>query len=278
MNGNSTFVENVRILMVKGETGSSIQSITKTGTSGAVDTYTITMTDGSTSTFTVTNGTPIQSIVLTSSDDEYDYYTLTDSAGNTATFKVQNHDKDIADFEAEVNAILDNAPYIYYVEDEDFELPVNTINDSVTALNSAWSSQKTADEIDSSMTNLDNAIDDLWYKPGDVETTTGVIRASAYFGAGKDSIYFTLPLDKPVRSDVVSVSVSASINRLVDGSTSIFTASNNKTFPSTTISVTVQNITQFGIEMGIKLSSPNSSITEYSTGQIALGNLSVTFG
>ena len=277
MNGNSAFVENVRILMVKGEKGSSIQSITKTGTSGAVDTYTITMTDGSTSTFEVTNGTPIQSIVLTSSDDVYDYYTLTDSAGNTATFKVQNHDKDIADFEAEVNAILDNAPYIYYVEDEDFELPVNTINDSVTALNSAWSSRKTADEIDSRMTNLDNEIDDLWYKPGDVETTTGVIRASAYFGAGKDSIYFTLPLCKPVRSDVVSVSVSASINRLVDGSTSIFTASNNKTFPSTTISVTVQNITPFGIEMGIKLSSPNSSITEYSTGQIALGNLSVTF-
>ena len=36
--------------------GSSIASITKTGSAGLVDTYTITLTDGKTSTFTVTNG------------------------------------------------------------------------------------------------------------------------------------------------------------------------------------------------------------------------------
>ena len=46
----------VKTLMLKGENGTSIKGITKTGTSGLKDTYTITLTDGTTSTFTVTNG------------------------------------------------------------------------------------------------------------------------------------------------------------------------------------------------------------------------------
>ena len=41
---------------IRGPAGSSIKSITKTGTSGLVDTYTVTLTDGSTYTYTVTNG------------------------------------------------------------------------------------------------------------------------------------------------------------------------------------------------------------------------------
>lgn len=48
--------ENVKVMMLKGETGSSIKSIGKTATDGPVDTYTVTMTDGSRSNFTVTNG------------------------------------------------------------------------------------------------------------------------------------------------------------------------------------------------------------------------------
>lgn len=48
--------ENVKVMMLKGETGSSIKSIGKTATDGLVDTYTVTMTDGSKSEFTVTNG------------------------------------------------------------------------------------------------------------------------------------------------------------------------------------------------------------------------------
>lgn len=41
---------------LKGDTGTGISSITKTGTSGLEDTYTITLTNGTTETMTVTNG------------------------------------------------------------------------------------------------------------------------------------------------------------------------------------------------------------------------------
>ena len=46
-----------KTIMLKGQQGNSIASITKTSTSGKVDTYTITLTDGTIGgTFTVTNG------------------------------------------------------------------------------------------------------------------------------------------------------------------------------------------------------------------------------
>lgn len=48
--------ENVKIMMLKGEPGSSIKSIDKTATNGLVDTYTVTLTDGSKSNFKVKNG------------------------------------------------------------------------------------------------------------------------------------------------------------------------------------------------------------------------------
>lgn len=48
--------EHVKIMMLKGEPGSSIKSIDKTATHGLVDTYTVTLTDGSKSNFNVKNG------------------------------------------------------------------------------------------------------------------------------------------------------------------------------------------------------------------------------
>lgn len=48
--------EHVKVMMLKGETGSNIKSISKTATSGLVDTYTVTLTDGKKSNFTVKNG------------------------------------------------------------------------------------------------------------------------------------------------------------------------------------------------------------------------------
>ena len=48
--------EHIKVMMLKGETGSNIKSIDKTATSGLVDTYTVTLTDGTKSNFTVTNG------------------------------------------------------------------------------------------------------------------------------------------------------------------------------------------------------------------------------
>lgn len=48
--------ETVKVMMLKGEAGSSIASIDKTATDGLVDTYTVKMTDGAESSFYVTNG------------------------------------------------------------------------------------------------------------------------------------------------------------------------------------------------------------------------------
>ena len=52
----ATIDEHVKIMMLKGESGSSIKSIDKTATSGLTDTYTITLTNGDKQQFHVTNG------------------------------------------------------------------------------------------------------------------------------------------------------------------------------------------------------------------------------
>ena len=148
MRGNSEIIESVKVLLAQGGSGASISTITKTSSSGAVDTYTITLTDGRTSTFQVTNGTPIQSVVLTSSTNVYDTYTITDTAGNTSTFQVKNHDKDLSDFENEVNAILSNTPYMLAIEGDSIEIPVNTINDNNVSVLSTYSSYKIQEMFD----------------------------------------------------------------------------------------------------------------------------------
>lgn len=89
---NSHQIGNVKVMLVKGENGSSIVSITKTGTVGDVDTYTVATSDGGRYTFEVTNGSDIQSIEKTSSHGMVDTYTVTLTNGNTTTFEVTNGD------------------------------------------------------------------------------------------------------------------------------------------------------------------------------------------
>lgn len=48
--------ETVKVMMLKGEAGASIESIDKTATDGLIDTYSVKMTDGTESRFYVTNG------------------------------------------------------------------------------------------------------------------------------------------------------------------------------------------------------------------------------
>lgn len=85
--GNGQFV---KVVMLKGERGSNIATITKTGTSGLIDTYTVTLSDGSTTTFQVSNGKSIVSIVKTGSYLLTDTYTITYNDGTTSTFTVEN--------------------------------------------------------------------------------------------------------------------------------------------------------------------------------------------
>lgn len=86
--GNGQFV---KVTMLKGERGSNIATITKTGTSGLVDTYTITLTDGSTTSFEVKNGSSIDHITKTSSVGSVDTYTIYLTDGTVGgTFEVNN--------------------------------------------------------------------------------------------------------------------------------------------------------------------------------------------
>lgn len=48
--------ENVKVMLLKGEAGASIESIDKTASNGLIDTYTVKMTDGTESSFYVKNG------------------------------------------------------------------------------------------------------------------------------------------------------------------------------------------------------------------------------
>lgn len=48
--------ETVKVMLLKGEAGASIESIDKTATDGLVDTYTVRLTDGTESNFYVKNG------------------------------------------------------------------------------------------------------------------------------------------------------------------------------------------------------------------------------
>lgn len=79
-----------KVLMMKGEQGTGVKSIEKTGTSGLKDTYTITLTDNSTYTYEVTNGNGIVSIAKTSASGLKDTYTVTLTDGSTTTFTVTN--------------------------------------------------------------------------------------------------------------------------------------------------------------------------------------------
>lgn len=77
----------------KGDTGSSIQSIELTSTTGLVDTYTVTLTDGNTSSFTVTNAKSIVSITMISGSHaagSTDVYEILFNDGDTAQFSVYN--------------------------------------------------------------------------------------------------------------------------------------------------------------------------------------------
>ena len=84
------FDKEIKILMLKGETGGHIETVEKTSTSGIVDTYTMTFDDGNSYTFDVTNGSSISSIAKTSTSGLVDTYTITLTNGDTATFTVTN--------------------------------------------------------------------------------------------------------------------------------------------------------------------------------------------
>lgn len=95
-----------KTLMLKGEAGSTIVSMERTGHSGTTDTYTITFDDGSTTDIHVENLSSVESIELTSQTDTEDTYTATLADGSTQSFSVLNHNADIEAISEELAAGL----------------------------------------------------------------------------------------------------------------------------------------------------------------------------
>lgn len=93
-----------KTLMLKGEAGSTLVSMEKTGHSGTTDTYTITFDDGSTTDIYISNLSSVDSVQLTSQTDTEDTYTVTLSDGSTQSFSVQNHNADIQSISAQLAA------------------------------------------------------------------------------------------------------------------------------------------------------------------------------
>lgn len=102
--GNGQYV---KVVMLKGESGSNIQSITKTSTSGLVDTYTINLTDGSTHTFTVTNGKGISSITKTGTSGLVDTYTIAFNDNTSQTYTVTNGNGIVSVEKTGTNVLVD---------------------------------------------------------------------------------------------------------------------------------------------------------------------------
>jgi hypothetical protein len=103
----ATIDETVKVLMLKGETGTSIESIDKTATDGLIDTYTVKMTDGTESRFYVKNGRDgekgekgdtgsdgrgISKIKKTATTGTVDTYTITYTDSTHSTYEVRNSD------------------------------------------------------------------------------------------------------------------------------------------------------------------------------------------
>lgn len=91
--------------MLKGEAGSTIVSMEKTGHVGTADIYTITFNDGSTTEISLENMSAITSVEKTSSTDTEDIYTITCADGSTQTFSVLNHNADIAAMSEDIDTI-----------------------------------------------------------------------------------------------------------------------------------------------------------------------------
>ena len=91
--------------MLKGEAGSTIVSMEKTGHVGTADIYTITFNDGSTTEISLENMSAITSVEKTSSTDTEDIYTITCADGSTQTFSVLNHNDDIAAMSEDIDTI-----------------------------------------------------------------------------------------------------------------------------------------------------------------------------
>lgn len=193
-----------RTIMLKGSAGNDIVSIEKTSTQGAVDTYTITLSDGSTETFNVTNGTSIASIEKTSTSGLIDTYTITLTDGSTSTFEVANGEN------AQVYEIPKDSVIGFDSEDAT-PAGYDEISSPYDAALSATSDNAVQNKaVKAAIDSLTTAVNSLSYHRGDVIKPYRTPKIG-YITGSNLNIYISIPLSKPVGSDVTGATVTGTI-------------------------------------------------------------------
>lgn len=192
-----------RTIMLKGEKGSDIQGIEKTGSSGVVDTYTITLSDGTTETFTVTNGSDIASIEKTATSGLIDTYTVTLTDGSTTTFEVKNGE-DAQLYEIPTDSVIGydsnaSVPSGYTEITSPYDSTLSSSSDNAVK-NSV---------IKSAIDTINTKLNSLEYKIGDVIDLRDALYTGAFSG-GRKSIIFYIPLNRPIASNVTNVTIANS--------------------------------------------------------------------
>lgn len=209
----STLDKEIEIIMLKGETGGTIDRLEKTATVGNVDTYTIFMTDGSTYTFNVTNGTSISTIEKTATVGKVDTYTITLTDGSTTTFQVTNGEVTLEQFrvfESELEDFCDDFEQQIDVIDNDINNQSTGLKARVSNVetykvdkefNTDNNTQKiTNDENGLEITNEDTSSDD--YPNSKIKVESGIItlQSESYNNGADDDTYITkvLILDEDI--------------------------------------------------------------------------------
>lgn len=172
-----------KTLMLKGEAGSTIVSMEKTGHVGTADIYTITFNDGSTTEISIENMSAITSVEKTSSTDTEDIYTITCADGSTQTFSVLNHNADIA-------AMSDNIDVMDARLDNFLATQTGVSNGTLRTETTLFSSTVPSmgnDENNSGYFDLEDSVDNY---------DEIVIRYSAF--SGKSAVVTIKPDDIPV--------------------------------------------------------------------------------
>ena len=80
--------------------------------------------------------------------------------------------------EDDIDDVIENTPYILYEEDDDFELPIQTINDDATSEESTWSSSKITDVIETTTQTIINTI----FPVGSIFISVANTNPSTYLG------------------------------------------------------------------------------------------------
>lgn len=122
------------------------------------------------------------------------------------------------------------------------------------------SSGLTATDVQSA---IDEVVDDGFYHVGD---TMSLLRAGMVAYSGTGSLYFTIPLDKPVGNDVTSVSLTGTWRCILTDSSTLVQSVLMNGISLDSLGTVTCSMEAYGVRVSVALSSP---LEHWSVGFIA---------